>query len=117
MRGPLGSPGNRSSVLIRIPVVVTGDWDQTTGKWRGVARGSEALVSVVLLTARGETDWCKSGRATGPEIVLTLSLFPFEDPGVVEVNVTAGGSGRRVATRVPSATYRPALQHEVTVNT
>jgi hypothetical protein len=51
-------------------------------------RAPRSTGSVVLLTARGETDWCKSQRASGPELGLTLALLPFKDPSVVQVNVT-----------------------------
>ena len=104
-------------MLMRLPVLVTGGWDQSSHRWKGVARASEALVAVVLLTARGETDWCKSERGRASELDLTLALFPFEDPEIVQVNMTAGGGGRRFATRVPAAGYRPVLLPELQVST
>ena len=105
------------SVLIRVPVLIAGGWDPGSGKWRGVAQSSEPLVSVVLLSARGETDWCKSERAKAADFDLTLALFPFEDPLIVQVSVTSGGGGRRFATRVPSVTYRPVLPAELRIGT
>jgi len=105
------------SVPTQLPVLIEGDWDHSSKKWRGVALAAEALVSVVLLTARGKTDWCKSERGDAAELGLTFALFPFEDPQVVQVNVTAGGGGRRFATRLPSVNYRPALPPELRVST
>ncbi len=110
-------PISSTSSLTHLPVLISGEWDRVAPKWLGTARASEALVAVLFLTARGETEWCKSERGRAPELDLRLDLFPFEDPRLVQVNATAGGGGRRFATRVTSPTYRPAVPSQTTVST
>jgi hypothetical protein len=109
--------GDQIDPLTRLPVVIVGSWHQSASKWNGTAEASEPLVSIVFLTARGETEWCKSERGRPEALELSIALFPFEDRTTVQVNAMAGGGGRRLATRLPSPGYRPVLQPQLRTTT
>ena len=109
--------GEQITSLARLPVVIEGSWDQSFPNWKGSARASEPLVSIVFLTVSGETEWCKSERGRPEALELSIALFPFEDPCIVQVNAIAGGGGRRFTTRLPSPGYRPVLPPQMQITT
>jgi hypothetical protein len=112
----------RIAPLTQIPIIIEGRWMATTPKepsprWHGRARAAEPLVAILFVTVQGQSAWCKSERARADDLKITLTLYPYDEPCLVQVNATAGGAGRRFATRIPRPEYRPTVPSSIRITT
>ncbi len=63
-------------------------------------------------------EWCKAERQSSNAMQLRLALFPFEKSGCeIQVNFSAGDAGRRYASVVESASYKPRIKANQMVST
>jgi hypothetical protein len=102
-----------------LPVTVSGQWmNEKLRDWRGNATAAEPFVVLILLRHGNIIEWCKSERQTRNDLELRLALFPFDESLLeVQVNFSAGDSGRRYSSLLDSASYKPNVQAERVVNT
>lgn len=102
----------RLSGFARVPVTVTGGWQDRPGrKWHGVAAADEPLVAVSFITSGTHTVWFRSEKHDHPPEGIRPYCWMMDcDREGRHVRIQFGaGATVAIASRLSSSTYRPRL--------